>query len=76
MSQLLVRNLELSTVNALKKLAEEHNRSLQAEVKRILEAASKPVRHDRAKLAAKIREKLSRKSHTDSAKLIAEDRNR
>lgn len=76
MSQLLVRNLETSTVNALKKLAEEHNRSLQAEIKQILVAASKPVMHNRAKLAAKIRAKLTRKSYSDSAKLIAEDRNR
>jgi plasmid stability protein len=76
MSQLLVRNLEVSTVNALKKLAEQHNRSLQAEVKLILEAAGRYGAHDPAKLAAKIRMKLSAKPHTDSAKLIARDRNR
>ena len=76
MSQLLVRNLEESTVNALKKLAQQHHRSLQAEAKRILETAAKHVGNDPAKLAAKIRLKLSSTSHSDSADLIAEDRNR
>jgi len=76
MSQILVRNLEVSTVNALKTLAERHNRSLQSEVKLILEAAAKHVNQHQAKLAAKIRLKLSNKSHSDSAKLIAEDRKR
>jgi antitoxin FitA len=76
MSQLLVRNLEVSTVNALKKLAEQHNRSLQAEVKLILEAAGRHAGLDPAKLAAKIRMKLSSKPHSDSAKLITIDRNR
>jgi plasmid stability protein len=76
MSQLLVRNLDVSTVNALKKLADQHHRSLQSEVKRILEIAAMHVENDQKKLAAKIRMKLSSMQHSDSAKLIAKDRRR
>lgn len=76
MPQLLVRNLEESTVNALKKLAVQHHRSLQSEAKQILEEAVRYIELDPAKLAAKIRIKLSSKKHSDSAKLIAKDRTR
>jgi len=76
MSDILVRNLEESTVMALKKLAAKHNCSLQVEVKNILDSAANRAIHDPAKLAAKIRKKLSSGKHSDSAKLTAKDRER
>jgi len=41
MSQLLVRNLDLETINRLKNRAKTHHRSLQGEIKFILEQIAK-----------------------------------
>jgi plasmid stability protein len=44
MSDILIRNLSAETVELLKQRAKRHNRSLQAEVKTILEELEPPKR--------------------------------
>lgn len=78
MAQVLVRNLKSNVVARLKKRAKTRGRSLQAEVKTILEDAAKDVSDDFWKEADRIREQLKRSGRTfsDSAALIREDRDR
>ena len=76
MAQVLIRNLDDQTVARLKQRAARNDRSLQAELQTILErAAMVDVVEGRA-LAARIRKKLAGRGHTDSATLIADDRQR
>ena len=78
MAQVLVRNLTDNVVARLKKRAKTRGRSLQAEVKTILEEAAKDVPEDFWKEADRIREQLKRsgRKFSDSAVLIHEDRER
>ncbi|MDH5666880.1 MAG: hypothetical protein OEY86_02565 [Nitrospira sp.] len=78
MAQVLVRNLTDKVVARLKKRAKNRGRSLQAEVKTILEEAAKDVPEDFWKEADRIREQLQRsgRKFSDSAALIREDRER
>ena len=76
MAQVLVRQLDDKVVDRLKKRAKEHGRSLQSEVKTILEeavpdyeAAWKRIEGFRKHL------KKSGRRFADSAVLIREDRN-
>jgi len=77
MAQVLVRQLNDKVVERLKKRAKEHGRSLQSEVKTILEEAV-PDYEGAWKRIAKIRKTLeqSRRKFSDSATLIREDRDR
>jgi len=75
MAQILVRNLDNDVVARLKSRAAQHNRSLQAEVKTILELAAQMDMHTAHDLAARIRRQLGRK-FSDSSALIREDRDR
>jgi len=77
MAQVLVRRLDGKVVERLKKRAKEHGRSLQSEVKTILEeavpdyeAAWKRIKRFQNRL------KESRRKFSDSAVLIREDRDR
>lgn len=79
MAQVLVRNLKDKVVARLKKRAKTRGRSLQAEVKTILEEAAKDEEStDFWKEAERIRERLKRsgRKFSDSAELIREDRDR
>ena len=59
----------------LKARAVGNNRSLEAELREILVAASKQVSMAEARArAAEIRRRLSGRTHSDSAELIREDR--
>ena len=71
MAQVLVRQLNDQVVERLKKRAKEHGRSLQSEVKTILEEAV-PDYEGAWKRIAKIRKTLeqSRRKFSDSATLI------
>jgi plasmid stability protein len=62
MAQVLVRDLDRAVVEKLKARAADHGRSLQAELKAILEAQARQVTKGRL--------------HTDSGELQAEDRER
>ncbi len=78
MAQVLVRNLDEKVVVRLKKRAAHRGRSLQAEVKMILEEAAEEEATDFWKAADQIRDQLRRTGRTfsDSAALIREDRDR
>lgn len=79
MAQVLVRNLKDTVVARLKKRAAQRGRSLQAEVKQILEAAAAEAdQTDVWKRIEQFRERMRRSGRTfsDSAELIREDRDR
>ena len=81
MSEVLVRNLDEAVVEQLKDRARGNGRSLQAELKLILEQAarpgsSRPSRGEYRVLADWVRATLGDRPQTDSAALLAEDRAR
>jgi len=77
MPEILVRDLDRKLVERLKERAEQNGRSLQAEVKTILERnVQTPTVEEFRKLALKVQRKLARGRHSDSAALIREDRAR
>lgn len=77
MAQVLVRELSDKVVARLKKRAKEHGRSLQSEVKIILEEAVPDYEQAWKRIDA-LREKLKRSGRTfsDSSNLIREERDR
>jgi len=74
MAQILVRNLDDETVERLKARAQAHARSLQAEVKMILEQAAQVDMETARALAARIRKDFEDRSFSDSVELLREDR--
>lgn len=77
MPNVLVRNVETSVLEKLKKRAAHSGRSLQLEVLTILkDAAAKPEPLSELETARKIRESLKVKRQSDSAELLREDRQR
>ena len=77
MAQVLVRDLDPAIVEKLKARAAAHGRSLQAELKAILEAqASQATKAAARALAARIRQRIGVRPQTDSGMLQAEDRER
>ena len=77
MTQILVRQLDDKLVERLKKRAKEHGRSLQSEVKTILEEAA-PDYEGAWERIAKLKNTLNRAGRTfsDSTPLIREERDR
>jgi antitoxin FitA len=77
MAQILVRNLEQQVVDRLKKQAKADGKSLQSEVKNILEEASRRVDRETFFAGAEtIRRSLHGQKLSSSAALIREDRDR
>ena len=76
MPQLLVRDLEPGTVERLKLRAQRHGRSLQGEVKAILQAAATFSMSEAGSVAEQWQSKLSGGAYHDSAEAIREDRER
>ncbi|MCH8069762.1 MAG: hypothetical protein IID16_10925 [Candidatus Marinimicrobia bacterium] len=76
MTQVLIRDLEPEVIEKLKNRAKRHSRSLQKELKVILQEAAKLDMLSARQVAERIRKKLSGRQFTDSTKLIREDRNR
>jgi plasmid stability protein len=76
MAKVLVRNLHEHVISKLKRRARRNERSLQAELQTILERAAATDIADFRSLAARIREKLGGRRHSDSTTLIAADRRR
>ena len=75
MANALVRDLDDQVYERLKARAVGNNRSLEAELREILVAASKQVSRAEARArAAEIRQRLSGRTDSDSAELIREDR--
>lgn len=76
MAQVLIRNLDPGVVKRLKERARRRRRSLQAELTVILEQAAFRDPAEFRDLAAELRRRLAGREHTDSAKLLTEDRGR
>lgn len=75
MSQMLVRDLDPEVIERLKARAHSHGRSLQKEVKAILEEAAATLSmSEAAEVSGLWRERLAGREHGDSAELIREDR--
>jgi len=74
MAQVLVRHLDETTVEHLKALARSHGRSLEAELRLVVEEAARADPVDRRLVARRIRERLAGREHSDSGELQAEDR--
>lgn len=77
MTQILVRNLDPATAERLKEKARQHNRSLQAEAKAILErdAAFYTMAEARA-VSLRWHKRTAGSKQSDSVKLVREDRRR
>jgi antitoxin FitA len=75
MTNVLIRDLDDKIVKRLKRRAAQNDRSLQAELKAIIERAALVNIVDARELAARIRERLGEQT-SDSTDLIAEDRRR
>ncbi len=76
MAQVLIRELDDDVVTRLKERAQRHGRSLEAELRRILEQAAPASFAEARLLAARLRRRLAGRTYTDSAASIAEDRTR
>ena len=80
MAQVLIRDLDPEVIEALKKKAKENHRSLQGELKTILEAAASESQQKGLDLflaqVQEIRKRTAGKRHTDAAQLLREDRSR
>ena len=77
MAQVLVRQLNDKVVDRLKKRAKEHGRSLQSEVKTILEDAVPDYERAWKRIdSLRLRLKRSNRKFSNSAGLIREDRDR
>ncbi len=76
MGQVLVRDLNDEVIERLKNRARKDGRSLQSEVKLILEQAARADPQAARKLANDIRKRFKGRKLADSADLVREDRDR
>jgi hypothetical protein len=77
MAQILVRNLDEKTVGRLKRQAKRNGRSLQSEVKILIEEATHVADTDAVwKRTEQFRNRLKGRKFPNSADLIREDRDR
>jgi antitoxin FitA len=75
MASILVRGLDEGTIQRLKERARLNGRSLQQEVKEILERTAGMLTMSEARrLSERWERRLGRRSFSDSARLIREDR--
>jgi plasmid stability protein len=76
MAQVLIRDLDPKVVATLKKSARENGRSLEAELRLILEDEARRRSVDFWRLAAELRARFADRQWSDSVDLIREDRER
>lgn len=76
MPQVLVPNLDKQTMERLKERARNHGRSLQAELKHILEGAARVDATDVRAAIVRVRKRFAGRVFSDSADLIREDRDK
>lgn len=78
MAQVLVRGLDPKVVARLKERARDQGRSLEAELRGVIEQAARfeGGLTETRELAARLRRRLAGRKHSDSAELVAEDRRR
>jgi plasmid stability protein len=75
MAQVLVRDLDPEVVERLKDRARQHGRSLQGEVRSILEGAAETYTMSEAReVSREWQERFAGRKFSDSAELIREDR--
>jgi plasmid stability protein len=77
MASVLVRDLDPALVERLKVRAEENHRSLQKELKAILETAAAQATWAEARASIeRVRQRFAGRQFSDSAELIREERDR
>jgi plasmid stability protein len=76
MAQVLVRDLDSDVVETIRESARRHGRSLEAELRLILESAARARSTDFWQTAERLRKRTTNRQRTDSAALIRTDRNR
>ncbi|MGE5148410.1 MAG: FitA-like ribbon-helix-helix domain-containing protein [Candidatus Eiseniibacteriota bacterium] len=76
MGQVLVRNIADAVIDRLKARAARHGRSLEAELRTVLEQAAVADRSTFIETADRIRKELEGRWTGDSTQLIREDRDR
>lgn len=76
MAQVIVRNIDDGAIRRLKARAARKGTSLERELRTIIVEAARPDRSSFRERAAALRQKLAGRRHTDSTKLIREDRDR
>lgn len=78
MADVLIRNIDKNTLNKLKERAKENNRSLQEELKELVEFHAKPDLEETRNRVNEIlvKYKASGKSFPDSGEELSEDRER
>ena len=77
MPDLLVRNIDETTIAHLKEQAHLNERSLKTELRMILEQTAKQVAMTTTRaLAEQMSRSLKNRTHTDSAELLRENRDR
>jgi antitoxin FitA len=74
MGQVLVRNLGAQVVRKLKLRARQHRRSLQEELREILEHAARQNPADAQAKVNQVRKMFAGRRFTDSSELIRRDR--
>ena len=76
MPDILVRGLDAETVKRLKARANQHGRSLQSEVKMLVERAAGAGGQQIAAVLKRWEKRFAGRRFSSSARLIREDRNR
>jgi plasmid stability protein len=76
MPDILVRGLDAETVKRLKARANQHGRSLQSEVKLLIERSAGAGGQQIAAVLKRWEERFAGRRFSSSARLIREDRNR
>jgi len=76
MAQIIVRNLDDTVVERLKTRAKANDRSLEAEVRQILELSARVDMAQTRQMVMERRKKLQGRKFKDSVELIREDRDR
>jgi hypothetical protein len=76
MAQVLIRDLDPKVVATLKKIARQNGRSLEAELRLILEEEARRRSIEFWKLADEFRARFADRQMSDSVDLIREDRER
>jgi len=78
MANVLIRDVSDEVVNQFKSIAKKHNRSLQQELKAVLENTVSRSSSDIFRKAAEIRKRLRKKNilFSDSVQLLRKDRSR
>jgi plasmid stability protein len=76
MANVLLRDIPGEVLNRLKNMAKAHNRSLQKELRVVLENTAGQTLPDIFQKASELRKELRKKAvrFTDSARLLREDR--